>query len=31
MEFNNPSEIVKDLTFGVNARGKVMKGVDKPT
>ena len=29
MEFNNPSEIVKDLTFGVNARGKVMKGVDK--
>ena len=31
MEFNNPSEIVKDLSFGSNARDKVMMGVEKLT
>ena len=29
MEYNNPSEIVKDLSFGTDARTKIMKGVDK--
>ena len=29
MEFNNPSEIVKTLTFGVNAKDQIMNGVDK--
>lgn len=29
MEFNNPSEIVKDLTFGSLANAKIMAGVDK--
>ena len=29
MEFNNPSEIVKDLTFGSSANSKIMAGVDK--
>ena len=29
MEYNNPSEIVKDLSFGKNARNKIMHGVDK--
>lgn len=29
MEFNNPSEIVKDLTFGSKANSKIMSGVDK--
>ena len=29
MEFNNPSEIVKDLTFGSAANSKIMAGVDK--
>ena len=29
MEFNNPSEIVKDLSFGNNAREKILLGVDK--
>jgi len=29
MEFNNPSEIVKDLNFGNDARSKVLTGVDK--
>ena len=29
MEFNNPSEIVKDLNFGNDARSKVLAGVDK--
>ena len=29
MEFNNPSEIVKDLTFGTTANSKIMAGVDK--
>ena len=29
MEFNNPSEIVKNLSFGVDAREKVMAGVEK--
>ena len=31
MEFNNPSEIVKDLTFGDKANKKIMAGVDKLT
>jgi len=29
MEYNNPSEIVKDLSFGTDARAKIMVGVDK--
>jgi len=29
MEYNNPSEIVKDLNFGNDARSKVLSGVDK--
>ena len=29
MEFNQPSEIVKDLTFNDNAQTKIMRGVDK--
>ena len=29
MEYNLPSEIVKDLTFGDNAKSKILKGVDK--
>lgn len=29
MEFNNPSEIVKDLNFGDEAQSKIMSGVDK--
>ena len=29
MEYNNPSEIVKDLTFGKEASSKIMKGVEK--
>jgi len=29
MEFNNPSEIVKDLTFGRMANSKIMSGVNK--
>ena len=29
MEFNKPSEIVKDLNFGNDARSKVLSGVDK--
>ncbi len=31
MEYNNPSEIVKDLSFGKDARDKIMHGVDKLT
>ena len=31
MEYNQPSEIVKDLSFGIDARKKVMQGVDKLT
>src|SRR5210317_2377625 len=31
MEYNNPSEIVKDLSFGTDARAKIMHGVDKLT
>ena len=31
MEFNNPSEIVKNLAFGSSARNKIMKGVQKLT
>jgi chaperonin GroEL len=29
MEYNNPSEIVKNLSFGKDARNKIMHGVDK--
>ena len=29
MEFNQPSQIVKDLTFGSNAKSKIMNGVEK--
>src|SRR5210317_218339 len=29
MEFNNPSEIVKDLNFGDDAQNKIMSGVNK--
>jgi chaperonin GroEL len=29
MEFNNPSAIVKDLTFGSKANSKIMSGVEK--
>ena len=29
MEYNLPSEIVKDLNFGDDAKTKVMKGVEK--
>ena len=31
MQFNNPSEIVKDLTFGKRANAKIMSGVNKLT
>jgi len=31
MEYNQPSQIVKDLNFGYEAREKVMHGVDKLT
>jgi chaperonin GroEL (HSP60 family) len=31
MEFNNPSQIVKDLTFGSAANNKIMSGVEKLT
>jgi len=31
MEYNLPSEIVKDLTFGNSAKEKIIKGVDKLT
>ncbi len=29
MEYNNPSEIVKNLSFGKDANKKIMHGVDK--
>ena len=29
MEYNNPSDFVKDLTFGDSAKEKIIKGVDK--
>ena len=29
MEYSQPSEIVKDLNFGVDAKDKIMQGVDK--
>ena len=29
MEFNQPSQIVKDLTFGNKANSKIMKGVEQ--
>ena len=29
MEYNNPSEIVKNLSFGQKANSKIMRGVDK--
>lgn len=31
MEYNQPSEIVKNLSFGTDAREKIMHGVDKLT
>ena len=31
MEYNNPSEIVKDLNYGSDAKLKIMQGVDKLT
>ncbi len=31
MQYNNPSEIVKDLTFGLTANEKIMSGVNKLT
>jgi len=31
MEYNQPSEIVKNLSFGIDAREKIMHGVDKLT
>ena len=31
MQYNNPSEIVKDLTFGDTAKEKIMSGVEKLT
>lgn len=31
MEYNTPSEIVKDLTYGDEAREKIMLGVEKLT
>tara|TARA_B100001093_G_scaffold496249_1_gene541646 strand:+ start:1436 stop:3004 length:1569 start_codon:yes stop_codon:yes gene_type:complete len=31
MEFNNPSQIVKDLAFGSDANSKIMSGVEKLT
>ena len=31
MEYNQPSEIVKDLSFGIDAKEKIMLGVDKLT
>ena len=31
MEYNQPSEIVKDLFFGIDAKEKIMRGVDKLT
>lgn len=31
MEFNNPSQIVKDLAFGSDASSKIMSGVEKLT
>ena len=29
MEFNQPSQIVKDLSFGNSAKSKIMNGVEK--
>jgi len=29
MEYNNPSEIVKNLVFKSNAKNKIMRGVKK--
>ena len=31
MEYNQPSEIVKHLSFGIDAKEKIMRGVDKLT
>ena len=31
MEYNHPSDIVKDLNFGDNAKSKIIAGVDKLT
>ena len=29
MEYNNPSDIIKDLNFGDNAKQRIINGVDK--
>jgi chaperonin GroEL (HSP60 family) len=29
MEFNNPSEIVKELSFGRDGKDRIFKGVEK--
>jgi len=29
MEYNNPSEIVKNLSFGKEGQSKIIKGIDK--
>ena len=29
MEYNQPSQIVKDLNFGLDAKDKIIKGVEK--
>ncbi len=29
MEYNQPSEIVKDVNFGDNAKSKIVAGVEK--
>ena len=29
MEYNNPSEIVKELNFGQDAKSKIIAGVEK--
>ena len=29
MEYNQPSEIVKDVNFGYNANSKIVAGVEK--
>ena len=29
MEYNNPSDIVKTLTFGDSAKNQIMQGVEK--
>ena len=31
MEYNNPSELIKNLSFGLEAKDKIIAGVDKLT